>query len=48
MASTAMATTTAPNQNVIGLKRKIIMLDMQRAFKAFAYRTLQNNMKSPN
>ena len=44
-----MATTTAPNQNVIVLKRKIIVLQVQRAFKAFAYRTLQNsNVKSPN
>ena len=44
-----MATTTAPNQIVIGLRGKIIVLHVQRAFKAFAYRTLQNsNVKSPN
>ena len=38
-----MATTTAPNQNVIGLKKKNNRYAVQRAFKAFAYRTLQNN-----
>ena len=44
-----MATTTTPNQIVIGLRGKIIVLHVQRAFKAFAYRTLQNsNVKSLN
>ena len=44
-----MATTTAPNQNVVGLKEKVIVLHVQRAFKGFANRTLQNNnVKSPN
>ena len=43
-----MATTTAPNQIVIGLRGKIIVPHVQRAFKAFAYRTLQSNVKSPN
>ena len=46
-----MTTTTAPNQIVIGLKRKNngMVWHVQRAFKAFAYRTLQNsNVKSPN
>ena len=39
-----MATRRAPNENVIGLKRK-----NNRAFKAFCKRTLQNsNVKSPN
>ena len=44
-----MATTTAPNQIVIGLRGKIIVLHVQRAFKVFTNRALQNNnVKSPN
>ena len=44
-----MATIMAPYQIVIGLRGKIIVFHVQHAFKAFAYRTLQNsNVKSPN
>ena len=44
-----MATTTAPNQNVIGLKRKNNGAARAACVESCAYRTLQNsNVKSPN